>query len=68
MMDHGLSLEEAFHRPRIDMSGEGRVIADRALPAEVIEELNRFLPTTTRGARSFRMPSQCPPACCARAR
>jgi gamma-glutamyltranspeptidase/glutathione hydrolase len=47
MIDHGASLEEAFHRPRIDMSGEGRVIADRALPREVIEELNRFLPTTT---------------------
>jgi gamma-glutamyltranspeptidase / glutathione hydrolase len=47
LIDDGTSLEEAFHRPRIDMSGEGRVIADRALPREVIEELNRFLPTTT---------------------
>ena len=47
MIDDAASLEEAFHRPRIDMSGEGRVIADRALPREVIEELNRFLPTTT---------------------
>jgi gamma-glutamyltranspeptidase / glutathione hydrolase len=47
MMDHGLGLEEAFHRPRIDMSGEGRVIADQALSPDVIAELNRFLPTTT---------------------
>jgi len=47
MIDHGAGLEEAFHRPRIDMSGEGRVIADRALPKEVVDELNRFLPTTT---------------------
>jgi gamma-glutamyltranspeptidase/glutathione hydrolase len=47
MMDHGLGLEEAFHRPRIDMSGEGRIIADRALAPETIAELNRFLPTTT---------------------
>jgi gamma-glutamyltranspeptidase/glutathione hydrolase len=47
MMDHGASLEEAFHRPRIDMSGEGRIIADRALAPETIAELNRFLPTTT---------------------
>ena len=46
MIDHGASLEDAFHRPRIDMSGEGRVIADRALPQEVIDELNRFLPTS----------------------
>jgi gamma-glutamyltranspeptidase/glutathione hydrolase len=47
MIDDGASLEEAFHRPRIDMSGEGRVIADSALPREVIDELNRFLPTAT---------------------
>ena len=47
LIDDGASLEETFHRPRIDMSGEGRVIADRALPREVIDELNRFLPTTT---------------------
>jgi gamma-glutamyltranspeptidase/glutathione hydrolase len=47
LIDDGASLEEAFHRPRIDMSGEGRVIADRALPQNVIDELNRFLPTTT---------------------
>ena len=47
LIDDGASLEVAFHRPRIDMSGEGRVIADRALPREVIDELNRFLPTAT---------------------
>jgi gamma-glutamyltranspeptidase / glutathione hydrolase len=47
MMDHGASLEDAFHRPRIDMSGEDRIIADRALASETIAELNRFLPTTT---------------------
>ena len=47
LIDDGVGLMEAFHRPRIDMSGEGRVIADRALPHEVIDELNRFLPTST---------------------
>jgi gamma-glutamyltranspeptidase/glutathione hydrolase len=47
LIDDGASLEEAFHRPRIDMSGEGRVIADHALPRETIDELNRFLPTST---------------------
>ena len=47
MIDHGASLEEAFHRPRIDMSGEGRVIADRALPPDVIEHLGEFMTTTT---------------------
>jgi gamma-glutamyltranspeptidase/glutathione hydrolase len=47
LIDDGANLEEAFHRPRIDMSGEGRVIADRALPPEVINELNKFMTTTT---------------------
>jgi len=47
LIDDGVGLMEAFHRPRIDMSGEGRVIADRALPKETIDALSRFLPTTT---------------------
>src|SRR4030095_13475620 len=36
LVDDGVGLMEAFHRPRTDMSGEGRVIADRSLPPEVI--------------------------------
>jgi len=47
MIDHGLTLEEAFHRPRIDMSGEGRVVADEALPREVIAEIETAFPTVT---------------------
>jgi gamma-glutamyltranspeptidase / glutathione hydrolase len=47
MIDHGASLEEAFHRPRIDMSGEGRIIADRALAPDVIRQLGEFMTTTT---------------------
>jgi gamma-glutamyltranspeptidase/glutathione hydrolase len=39
MIDHGMSLEEAFHQPRIDVSGGERVIADRALPADVLAAL-----------------------------
>ena len=47
MMDHGASLEEAFHRPRIDMSGEGKIVADHTLASEVIAELGKSFPTTT---------------------
>jgi len=47
MLDHDLSLEAAFHQPRIDMSGGDRVIADRALPADVLEALAAAFPTTT---------------------
>ncbi len=47
MMDHGLSLEEAFHQPRIDMSGGDKVIADAALPADVLRALESAFPTAT---------------------
>ena len=31
IMDHGLSLEDAFHQPRIDVSGGGQITVDRSL-------------------------------------
>jgi gamma-glutamyltranspeptidase/glutathione hydrolase len=45
ILDHGATFEEAFHRPRIDMSGGERVIADAALPAEEIQKLESAFPT-----------------------
>jgi gamma-glutamyltranspeptidase/glutathione hydrolase len=45
ILDHGATLEEAFHRPRIDMSGGERVIADAALPPEELGELEKSFPT-----------------------
>ena len=47
LIDHGLSLEEAFHRPRIDMSGGERVVADTVLPAEDLRALQGAFPTIT---------------------
>jgi gamma-glutamyltranspeptidase/glutathione hydrolase len=44
LIDHGASLEDAFHRPRIDMSGGERVVADIALPAEELEALKAAFP------------------------
>jgi len=52
LIDHGMSLEEAFHRPRIDMSGGERVIADTVLPAEDLRALEAAFPTST-ARRSF---------------
>ena len=46
MIDHGLTLEEAFHQPRIDMSGAGRVTADRTLPRPVLDALAQAFATT----------------------
>ncbi|HEX6110796.1 MAG TPA: hypothetical protein VFZ10_00710, partial [Geminicoccaceae bacterium] len=41
--DGGLDLEEAFHTPRIDISGGPEVTADRRLPADVLAHLrDRF--------------------------
>ncbi|MDN3987821.1 gamma-glutamyltransferase family protein [Zwartia vadi] len=44
MIDHGLSLEEAFHTPRIDVSGGGKITADQTLPADVIAALEKEMP------------------------
>jgi gamma-glutamyltranspeptidase/glutathione hydrolase len=47
MVDFGMTLEEAFHYPRIDMSGVSEVIADEELPAEVCAALSRIALTQT---------------------
>ena len=47
LIDQGMSLEEAFHEPRIDMSGEATLIADRALPAHILAELEEAYSTVT---------------------
>lgn len=47
LIDHGISLEEAFHAPRIDMSGGLPVVADAALPADVLAALKSAFPVET---------------------
>ncbi|MDH3704216.1 MAG: gamma-glutamyltransferase [Alphaproteobacteria bacterium] len=43
MTDFGMDLETALHHPRIDVSGSGILLADAAMPAGVIADLeNRF--------------------------
>ncbi len=39
LIDGGLDLETAFHEPRIDVSGEPHVTADRRLPPDVLAAL-----------------------------
>ena len=55
MLDHGLSLEDAFHQARIDMSGGDAVIADASLPAEILGALAEAYPTVA--ARRVPFPS-----------
>lgn len=44
MADHGLSLGEALARPRIDVSGNDWITADRRLPPAVLQALAQVLP------------------------
>jgi gamma-glutamyltranspeptidase / glutathione hydrolase len=53
MLDHGLTLEEAFHQQRIDMSGAGKATADRTLPQAVLDALAAVFPTTTAARTHF---------------
>ncbi len=44
MIDHGLSLEEAFHHPRIDASGGDFVGVDPRMPEAIIQKLKAQFP------------------------
>jgi len=44
MMQHGLTLEQAFEQPRIDVSGGPRIIADHKLDPEILEALAKVKP------------------------
>jgi gamma-glutamyltranspeptidase / glutathione hydrolase len=46
LVDHGMSLEDAFHQARIDVSGGGEVIADRLLGDDIRAALAREMPTS----------------------
>ena len=45
IIDQGATLEEAFHRPRIDMSGGERAIADATLAPDELRALQAAFPT-----------------------
>jgi len=45
LAEYGMTLEDAFRQPRIDMSGSGTVIANSKLPAAVIDALLAAFPT-----------------------
>ncbi|HEY1326364.1 MAG TPA: gamma-glutamyltransferase [Casimicrobiaceae bacterium] len=62
LIDHGMTLEEAFHQPRIDMSGGERVIADRALPAQTLRALEAAFPTSTARRAVYPYPFAVPAA------
>ena len=44
LVDHGMSLEDAFHQPRIDASGGERIAVDPRLPQEIRNALSKKFP------------------------
>ena len=62
MVDHGMTLEEAFHQQRIDMSGGSTVTADRTLPQAVLDALAAAFPTSTAVRTNFPYAFACPAA------
>ncbi|MBX9772804.1 MAG: gamma-glutamyltransferase family protein [Xanthobacteraceae bacterium] len=62
LLDHGLTLEEAFHQQRIDMSGTGKASADQTLPLPVLNALAAAFPTTTTVRTNFPYAFACPAA------
>ena len=61
MMDHGMSLEQAFHQPRIDISGDlGEVLADASLPAAVLAALQADFSVTRTRNQVFPYAFACP--------
>jgi gamma-glutamyltranspeptidase/glutathione hydrolase len=49
LADFGMSLEEALHHPRIDVSGDGTLLADTALPPDVVADLEKEFSVITKG-------------------
>ena len=60
MMDHGLSLEEAFHTARIDVSGSGKVTADQTLNTEIIDALAQHMPVIQTRRNTYPYSFACP--------
>lgn len=60
MTNHGMDLEAAFHQPRIDVSGNGRIIADPTLPPKVLAALAETLPTSTARRHVYPYAYACP--------
>jgi gamma-glutamyltranspeptidase/glutathione hydrolase len=60
LVDHGMSLEDAFHHPRIDMSGGEAVIADATLPPATREAIAARFQVVAARRTSFPYLFACP--------
>jgi gamma-glutamyltranspeptidase/glutathione hydrolase len=55
-----MSLEEAFHQPRIDVSGGGQVTMDPLLGESIFEQISAALPATVARRSVFPYAYACP--------
>jgi gamma-glutamyltranspeptidase/glutathione hydrolase len=62
LVDYGMTLEEAFHQPRLDVSGEGRAILDDRLPAEVERAVAALMPAMREPTSVYPVQFACPSA------
>ena len=62
LVDYGMTLEEAFHQPRLDMSGEGRTILDDRLSAEVERAVAALMPVLREPTSVYPVQFACPSA------
>ncbi len=60
ILDHGMTLEQAFHQPRIDVSGGGQVVADQALGPEILDALAQVMTVVPGRRMAFPYLFACP--------
>jgi gamma-glutamyltranspeptidase / glutathione hydrolase len=60
LCDFDMDLEQAFHHPRIDMSGDGNVVADHTLDEEVHQKLTLNHPLSRARRMSYPYFFACP--------
>jgi gamma-glutamyltranspeptidase/glutathione hydrolase len=60
MIDFGFDLEQAFHQPRIDLSGADKIVADHHLDDEILAALATYLPTSVARRNIFPYLFACP--------
>jgi gamma-glutamyltranspeptidase / glutathione hydrolase len=60
LADFGMSLDDAFHHPRVDVSGGDTVIADDSLPAEIIAAMKKGSAVVTTRRAPYPYAFACP--------
>lgn len=60
LMRTGMTLEQAFHAARIDISGGKQILADPTLSDQVIDALNEVMPTTLARRHVYPYAYACP--------